>query len=74
MIYPPRKQKQKKGPLERRSRRPKCHELRTASHTRQVLSNPTKRQTYDDQRRAVKRKKQGESVDPFVVEFNGWNG
>lgn len=37
---------------------------RAPSFSAQVLSNPTKRQTYDDQRRAVKRKKQGFGPPP----------
>ena len=37
---------------------------RPAAPPLEVLSNPTKRQTYDDQRRAVKRKKQGFGPPP----------
>lgn len=39
-------------------------QIRKINNAYEVLSNPTKRQTYDDQRRAVKRKKQGFGPPP----------
>lgn len=39
-------------------------QIRKINNAYEVLSNPTKRSTYDDQRRAVKRKKQGFGPPP----------
>ena len=42
-------------------------QIRKINNAYEVLSNPTKRSTYDDQRRAVRRKKQGFGPPPAAA-------